>query len=171
MPIPVLRWGCTTRLFAQPTGDIFCTTDGGASWLSQESGTNQTFGAVSFAGANAVTAVGYNGTILRAEDVATGIRERPAAAPRLLSQNHPNPFNPVTSIRYVVPDASHVTLRVYSLSGLLVRTLVDRALPAGTREVTWNGTDNAGNSVVSGVYFYQLRAGTFTESRKMVLLK
>ena len=96
--------------------------------------------------------------------------ERPVPA-TLLFQNRPNPFNPVTAIRYEIARASHVTLRIYSPSGQLVRTLVDRKLLAGSRETTWDGTNDAGNPVASGIYVYRLRAGTVTESRKMTLLK
>ena len=96
--------------------------------------------------------------------------ERPPLAMQLF-QNRPNPFNPVTSIRYTVPAASHITLRVYSPSGQLVRTLIDEKQPAGTWEVTWDGTNNAGNPVASGVYVYRLRAGNVTRSKKMTLLK
>ncbi len=89
----------------------------------------------------------------------------------LLVQNRPNPFNPATSIRYVVDRASHVTLQVYSLSGQLVRTLVDREHSAGNKEVTWDGTNDAGYPVASGIYVYRLRVGRVTESKKMILLK
>ena len=88
-----------------------------------------------------------------------------------LAQNTPNPFNPVTLIRYQLSDREHVTLSVYDASGQLVRTLVDEVRPVGKNEVTWDGRNAAGTSVGSGVYFYRLDAGKFSESRKMVLLK
>ena len=88
-----------------------------------------------------------------------------------LFQNYPNPFNPVTSIRFSVHRASHVTLRVYAPTGRLVRTLIDRQLAAGTREVAWDGINDAGIPVASGVYFYRLRVGNVAHSKKMTLLK
>jgi hypothetical protein len=88
-----------------------------------------------------------------------------------LSQNLPNPFNPTTTIRYTVPSRSDVTLHVYSVSGQRVRTLVDGPVPAGVGQVTWDGTDDAGNPVASGVYVYELRAGNPVLVKKMTLLK
>ena len=88
-----------------------------------------------------------------------------------LAQNSPNPFNPTTLIRYELSDREHVTLSVYDASGQLVRTLVDETRPFGKNEVVWDGKSDAGTPVGSGVYFYRLTAGKFSESRKMVLLK
>lgn len=91
---------------------------------------------------------------------------------RLALENYPNPFNPVTTIRYSLPNAADVSLAVYDVSGRLVRTLVKNAkTPAGVFEAEWNGTDSAGNPVASGVYFYRLTAGTEVLTRKAVLLK
>jgi hypothetical protein len=89
----------------------------------------------------------------------------------VLLQNKPNPFNPVTTIRFVLPAAQPVTLSVYDSSGKLVRTLVTETRGVGPHEVEWDGTDNMGNRVGSGVYFYRLDAGKFQQSRKMLLLK
>jgi flagellar hook assembly protein FlgD len=88
-----------------------------------------------------------------------------------LEQNVPNPFNPETTIRFSLPSSERVTLNVYSASGALVRTLVDGVQPSGSHSFTWNGVDNSGNAVSSGVYFYRLNAGKFNDTRKMVLLK
>ena len=89
-----------------------------------------------------------------------------------LYQNVPNPFNPETVIRYDVPaGGGNVTLRVFDVSGKLVRTLVYGVEPAGERTVQWNGRNEKGEQVSTGVYFYRLEAGSFTERKKMVLLK
>jgi hypothetical protein len=89
-----------------------------------------------------------------------------------LQQNVPNPFNPVTKISFVVPDGgANVSLRIFDLSGRLVRTLVDGHEPAGTRTVTWQGQDDQGQPAASGTYFYQLTGPSFSEMKKMVLLK
>jgi hypothetical protein len=88
-----------------------------------------------------------------------------------LSQNVPNPFNPTTTIRFSLPASERVGLAIYSADGRLVRMLVDGVQPRGTHDITWDGRDGAGNPVGSGVYFYRLTAGKFTDSRKMVLLK
>jgi len=89
----------------------------------------------------------------------------------VLHQNHPNPFNPQTTIAYDIPSASRVRLLVMDVSGRLVRTLVDETQEPGSRSVVWNGRDDAGNAVSSGVYFYVLDAGKERLTRKLVLLK
>ena len=83
-----------------------------------------------------------------------------------LEGNYPNPFNPVTEISFSVPSASHVRLEVFNVSGQKVTTLVDRELCAGYHQVTWDAS-----AVASGVYFYRMQAGAFTDVRKMVLVK
>ncbi|HYW68204.1 MAG TPA: FlgD immunoglobulin-like domain containing protein, partial [bacterium] len=88
-----------------------------------------------------------------------------------LRQNAPNPFNPVTTIAYSLPEAAHVAIRVYSVAGKLVATLRDGEEQAGSRSVVWDGTNDRGQSVGSGVYFCSMTAGEFTASRTMVLLK
>ncbi|MEA2062940.1 MAG: FlgD immunoglobulin-like domain containing protein, partial [Gemmatimonadota bacterium] len=90
-----------------------------------------------------------------------------------LAQNTPNPFNPSTSIGFTVAGGASVkvTLKIFTLRGQLVRTLVADAYDSGTYNVFWDGTDNTGNSVSSGVYFYRMKAGDFIRTRKMVLLK
>ncbi len=99
------------------------------------------------------------------------------AAPELpavryaLQPNHPNPFNPNTLIRYSLAVPGRVDLRVYDLRGRLVRTLVAADRPAGWQQAVWDGRDDAGIAVASGVYFYRLESGSFLRSRKMLLLK
>ena len=89
-----------------------------------------------------------------------------------LRQNAPNPFNPTTEISFVVPDGgANVALRVYDITGRLVRTLVEGNEPAGTRTVTWSGENDRGQPVPSGTYFYHLTGPSFSEKKKMVLLK
>ena len=83
-----------------------------------------------------------------------------------LSQNYPNPFNPTTTIGYDVPKRSLVTVVVYDILGRLVETLVDEEKQPGHYEATFNAS-----GLPSGVYFYRLQAGSFIESRKLVLLK
>ena len=95
-----------------------------------------------------------------------------AAAPRFeLGPNAPNPFNPSTSIAFGADKAGRVALRVYNAQGALVRTLVDKQLPAGAYRVGWDGRNESGRPVASGVYLYQLSAGGKNITRKMSLLK
>ena len=89
----------------------------------------------------------------------------------MLFQNYPNPFNPTTTIRYDLPKSSKVTLTIYNNLGQEVITLIQEQQTAGEKSVVWDGKDNLGKQVSSGVYFYQLKAGNFLESRKMVLIR
>jgi hypothetical protein len=94
------------------------------------------------------------------------------AMPLTLHQNHPNPFNPSTTIGYYLPVDSPVTLEVYDSSGRLVARLLNAAKQAkGTHSITWNGADAQGRGSSSGVYFYRLTAGKETISKKMVVLR
>lgn len=83
-----------------------------------------------------------------------------------LTQNYPNPFNPTTKIGFKLPQVSEVTLTVYNVLGQKVSTLVDRRIKSGRHTVTFDGS-----SLSSGVYTYRLKAGNFTETRKMLLIK
>ena len=93
----------------------------------------------------------------------------------VLEPNYPNPFNPTTHITFEVKTRGHVTLRIYNVAGQVVRTLVNEELAAGRYENrpfnVWDGTNDAGQEVGSGVYFYKLTATNFTQTRKLVLLK
>jgi len=88
-----------------------------------------------------------------------------------LEQNYPNPFNPETRIRYALPDQGHVTLKIYRIDGQLVRTLQDASQSPGRYERIWDGNNEFGNKVSSGVYFYRLQSNNFAQVRKMILLK
>jgi uncharacterized delta-60 repeat protein len=88
-----------------------------------------------------------------------------------LSQNYPNPFNPTCEIEYALPTDCRVTLSIYNMLGQKVRVLVDEYQEAGYKSVKWDGKDDQGQEVTSGVYFYRLDAGNFTQSRKMILMK
>ncbi len=88
-----------------------------------------------------------------------------------LRQNHPNPFNPVTRIDYTVDLEGPVQLAIYDISGKLVRTLINRRMRSGSHKAEWDGRDNGGRAVASGIYFYRLTAGKKSLARKAVLLK
>lgn len=89
-----------------------------------------------------------------------------------LAQNYPNPFNPVTKIRFDLNGAASVTLTVYNAAGQVVRTLIaGEFMEPGTYSQTWDGRDTPGDKVGSGIYFYQLRAGSFTSMKKMTLVQ
>ncbi len=88
-----------------------------------------------------------------------------------LEQNYPNPFNPSTTIKYQLARQSDVSLKIYSVTGELVKTLVGGVEQPGYYTVKWNGENNNGKEISSGVYFYQLEAGSFESMEKMLLLK
>jgi hypothetical protein len=100
------------------------------------------------------------------------VMDKPAVpATYELSQNWPNPFNASTVIDFGLPEDGHVAFGVYDVLGRRIRVLIDGYRPAGYHSVTWNGRDNNGREVASGIYFYRLTTKAFTESRKMVLVK
>ncbi|UCH85527.1 MAG: T9SS type A sorting domain-containing protein [Candidatus Latescibacterota bacterium] len=101
----------------------------------------------------------------------TGIPDVTVFEATHLSPARPNPFNPTTTIGYTVRLDVNAEIIVYDVKGRRVRTLVNKFVPAGYHEVLWDGRDDLGNRVASGVYLYQLRAGGIVETRKMVLLK
>ena len=88
-----------------------------------------------------------------------------------LDQNVPNPFNPTTQLSYQIAAGQFVTLAIYDVSGKKIRGLVGKQQPAGLYAVEWDGRNDGGELVSSGVYFYRLSAGEFTQTRRMVLLK
>ena len=100
----------------------------------------------------------------------SGVSEVPGLINQLM-QNHPNPFNPQTEIRFVAAERSRVTLEVFDLRGTRIRILVQGQMPAGNHRVQWDGTDDSGRRVSSGTYFYRLQVGDFEASNKMLLLK
>jgi len=88
-----------------------------------------------------------------------------------LEQNYPNPFNPETEIRFQLPQASQVLVRIFNTLGQEIRTLTDREYEAGFHSVRWDAKDNKGNLVSSGIYLYQLKAGVFSQIKKMSLIR
>jgi hypothetical protein len=88
-----------------------------------------------------------------------------------LNGNYPNPFNPTTIISYSLKENSKVSLNIYNIKGAVVRTLVDSEMNAAYHEIIWNGKDDNGKQVGSGVYFYKMKAEKYTATKKMILMK
>jgi len=84
---------------------------------------------------------------------------------------YPNPFNPSTTIKFSLDSPQHVMIQIFDISGRNVGNLVDDIRNKGTYTVSWNGTDNHGNSLASGVYLIQMKAGTYAVTRKVMMLK
>ncbi|MBI5473264.1 MAG: T9SS type A sorting domain-containing protein, partial [Ignavibacteriae bacterium] len=109
---------------------------------------------------------------------ATAVRSNGQPDEFMLSQNYPNPFNPSTTIQFSLPNTSRVSIAVFNTLGQKVRTLVDRELPEGSHQISWDGKGDAGGIVPSGMYFCRMSAlsssgqgSEFVSTRKMILTK
>ena len=158
-------------IFAGTSSGIFLSTDNGNSWSSQNSGLiNGDIGPLLVSHSNLFVGIGSNGVWQRpiSEMIPTYVGPLSAQLPVTFSleQNFPNPFNPTTTIRYVLPSSANVKLSVYDLLGREIATLVNEEQSAGWKEVAWNAIGQS-----SGIYFYKLTAGNFVEVKKMSMLK
>jgi hypothetical protein len=104
-------------------------------------------------------------------EVVLGIYDRLIPEFFALHQNYPNPFNPITTLRYDLPEQATVNIIIYDIMGREVRTLVNTTQDAGFKSIIWNATNDYGKPVSAGVYLYQIQAGDFVQTNKMVLLK
>jgi hypothetical protein len=105
----------------------------------------------------------------------TGVREEKKSdnLPEnfVLYQNYPNPFNPSTKIEFSLSERAQVKLEIYDITGRRVKKLLDEALPSGFWSVVWEGEDDSGVEVASGVYFYRLKTFQYTQTKKMVMIR
>jgi hypothetical protein len=154
-------------------GYIYRTTNGGNSWISEWPFSYSDLKDIQMLNIEDAVAVGTNGSIIStitdhivSVDYSNIIDLNTSSVNYRLLQNYPNPFNPTTTINYEMLTAGKVKLVVYDLLGSEVKVLVDEEKSAGRYEVTFDGS-----KLSSGIYFYQLKAGEFSETRKMVLLK
>ncbi|MBN1293034.1 MAG: PQQ-dependent sugar dehydrogenase [Candidatus Latescibacteria bacterium] len=116
----------------------------------------------------------FNGKIYRFKPTASSVEtEEGIPVSFSLAQNFPNPFNPSTAIRFNIPadNQDNTSLRIYDFRGAIVRTFSIQGIKPGIHSIVWDGTDNAGNAVASGLYLYQLQAGGFTQTQKMILTR
>ena len=109
--------------------------------------------------------------IVRVGSQVLGIDDETIPEVFALHQNYPNPFNPITTLRYDLPEQSMVNIIIYDLLGRQVKSLVNQTQDAGFKSVIWNATNDYGKPVSAGVYLYQIQAGEFVQTKKMVLLK
>lgn len=119
------------------------------------------------------TVAHFSSLVLKERSETAVSTEKTAELPEgfVLSQNYPNPFNPSTTISFQIPERSEVRLTVYNMVGQKVNTLVNSVQASGKYQVRWNGTDQSGNTVSSGVYFYRLETAQFTSIKRMILLR
>jgi len=152
-------------------GDVVVTTDGGNTWQSQIA-TKNNLNAVHFENKNVGWIVGEGGTILYTSNGGNIVevkRDRQSnvlPSKYVISQNYPNPFNPTTTINFSVPKTSFVTIKVYDVLGREVITLVNENKPVGNYIVQFNAS-----KITSGIYFYRMESGSFSETKKLLLLK
>ena len=151
--------------------EIWKTTDGGINWINSFNGIHNLY-SVYFINENIGWTVGEDGIILKTTNGGTTFLEEESEITKTfaLSQNFPNPFNPVTTISYQIPQTGFVSLKVYDILGREVATLVNEEKPAGSYEVEFNPASSIKNPA-SGIYFYQLQAGNYSETKKMILLR
>lgn len=160
------------NFMAVGVSEILCTKDGGSTWNQDNYGNGTSFNSVFYTDTNDIIIAGANGTILRTTTggIISAVDEKQKtnilSGNFTLSQNYPNPFNPTTTISYQLPVTSNVKLKVYDILGREVATLVNEEKPAGSYEVEFNGS-----GLSSGIYFYQLKAGNFIQTKKFVLMK
>ncbi len=149
---------------------VFATIDGGSNWVEQPINTNNSCNSIFFVNSTTGWLVGNGGTILKTTTGGVSFVEETQIDAILtdynLSNNFPNPFNPSTKIKYSIPQTSNVVIKIYDVLGNEIETLINEEKPVGTYELTWYA-----ENLPSGIYFYQLRAGSFVETKKMVLMK
>jgi hypothetical protein len=159
---------------------IFYTYDGGRHWQNQQRPTGEITTMTFFDQAHGWIA-GFQGKILATKQgglsfgQVTGVSQRNRhenVVSFKLFQNYPNPFNPQTLIRYELPEPSKVTVKIFNTLGQEVKKLVNGKLEnAGHHVVIWDGRDNLGHPVTTGVYFYRLETDKVVQKRKMILLR
>lgn len=151
-------------------GQILKTTNGGSNWFLQTTGTGSSLQSIFFLNDLTGYAAGEN-TVLKTTDGGgppIGITPISSGVPRdyRLEQNYPNPFNPVTNINFSIPKAGLTSIKIYDILGRLVSTLFEEQLTAGSYKADWNASQ-----MPSGIYIYRIVSGSFTESRKMIMVK
>ncbi|MBK7632265.1 MAG: T9SS type A sorting domain-containing protein [Ignavibacteriales bacterium] len=155
---------------SSPYGIILHTNNGGDTWAAQSSGIPEPLLSISFIDEYNGWVVGKNGTILHTTNGgATFVEEEKIdeiPTTYSLSNNFPNPFNPSTQIKYSIPQSFQVVIKVFDVLGNEIEALVNEEKPAGTYELNWNAAN-----LPSGVYFYRIQTSSFTQTRKMILLK
>ncbi|HJY64713.1 MAG TPA: T9SS type A sorting domain-containing protein, partial [Ignavibacteria bacterium] len=148
-------------------GAVYKTSNAGINWVTETSNTTNELNDVYFPDINRGWAVGVNGTIIyRAGTI--GIINISGIAPDefSISQNYPNPFNPTTNIEFNIAENGFVSLKVFDITGKEISNLVNENLQRGTYKVDWSAA-----GLTSGVYFYTLKTASYSETKKMMLVK
>jgi hypothetical protein len=155
-------------------GFIWHTTDRGLNWTKVESGTtSHLYRIFFFDNGNIGYIVGADSTLLKYEKTVGVKEEQPALVTSFkVFQNYPNPFNSTTQIKFEIPEPGLVSLTMHDLLGKEVVTLLNEEKKQGACSVMWNGKNKYGKEVSLGIYFYQLRAGSFiSRTQKMIIVR
>ena len=155
-------------------GGVYRSTDGGESWTQINAGlTSLNILSLAVNSQDQIFAGTLERGVFRLLEIATSVEDLTGAIPIsfVLEQNYPNPFNPTTIIRYQLSEFTHVELTIYNQLGQRIKTLVNERQLAGDYQSEWNGRNEMGQQVSSGVYFYRLRAESFSETQKMILMR
>ncbi len=163
------------RLFAgTDTAGMFMSSDTGATW--------ETITITGLAAGTRIWSMAVTGASLMAgttdgvwtaplSSLSASVQETIVPETAVLERNFPNPFNPATTIGFRIPFPAKVSLTIFNAAGQKIRTLVDAPMPGGAHQVVWDGLTAAGMRVPSGVYLCELRAGTFRDTKKLLLMK
>lgn len=153
-------------------GVILNTRNSGETWFSELQIPNRHFKGLSVVSNKKAWIAGSNGLIMHLKNIVTVIDKEVEAFPKQfeIEQNYPNPFNPSTQIEFQIPKYGFVSLTIFDLLGREVITLLNEEKKPGMYTVTWNGKDKYGKEVSSGIYFYKLRAGSFSRTQKMIFI-
>ena len=159
-----------TNLIAATDSGVYVSTNNGASWSGFNSGLpNLKVNALGVNGTDVFPGSYDNSVLIRpVSQITTGVNESRSGTPTAfsLSQNYPNPFNPTTTINYQLPMSGQVTLKVFDMLGREIATLVNDNENAGSYSAKFDGS-----RLASGVYFYRLQAGSFSQTKKLMLVK
>ena len=164
-------------------GGVFLSTNNGRSWTAINTGlTNLDVYAFAVNGSNLFVGTGGGGVWRRPLSEIVAVEDDFSQVPVgfTLEQNYPNPFNrstersqqsPATTIRYQLPKTTQVVLKIYNTFGQEVRTLVNARQPAGVNSVVWDGRNQSGKEVSSGIYIYRLQTGESVQNRKLSFVR
>jgi len=162
------------HIFVGTFDGVFRSTDNGNNWALINDGLTNSGILSSTINSDDYIFVGSDGNgVFRSINPTTSVENEISKIPSeyLLSQNYPNPFNPTTTITYQIPEREFVTLKVYDILGREIATLVNEEKPAGSYEVEFNSHSGEVRNLTSGIYFYQIKAGEYSETKKMILLQ
>ena len=158
------------NIFVATNDGVFLSTDNDTSWTAVNTGlTNLSVTTLTVSDAYLFAGIHYNGVWRRPlSEMVTAVEDKGNNVLKKfsLSQNYPNPFNPSTNISFSLPSKSFVSLVVYDVTGRKVATIISEDMSAGNYTRQWNA-----QGLSSGIYFYRLQAGNFTETKKLVLLQ